>query len=71
MAGENPGRAGAGLLVGWGRRRPLATRLGAAMVLAGEVLERLAVFRAGFESAANPAHTIVPQRRRVDDASKS
>ena len=62
--------AGAGLLVGWGRRRPLAARAGAAMVLAGEVLERLAVFGAGFESAANPTHTIVPQRRRVDDASK-
>ena len=61
-----------GLDCGWlGQTAPLAARLGAAMVLAGEVLERIAVFQAGFESAANPAHTIVPQRRRVDDASKS
>jgi DMSO reductase anchor subunit len=57
--------AGAGLTALRGSRRPLVARAGAAMVLAGEVLERLAVFRAGFASAANPTYTVGPQRRRA------
>jgi len=52
-----------------GARRPRTARAGAAMVLAGEVVERWSVFRAGFQSAADPAYTIGPQRaRRSDDA---
>ena len=53
-----------------GARSPRAARGGAAMVLAGEILERWSVFRAGFQSAADPAYTVGPQRARQDsDAS--
>ena len=47
-----------------GARRPRAARAGAAMVLAGEILERWSVFRAGSQSAADPAYTVGPQRAR-------
>ena len=50
----------AGLLTG---RRP-AVRAGSALMMAGALLERFAVFRAGFPSAADPAYTVVPQRQR-------
>jgi hypothetical protein len=43
-------------------RRP---RLGALGVLAGGLLERWAVFRAGFASARDPGYTVGPQRERV------
>ncbi len=45
-----------------GSERPRAARAGAAMVLAGEIIERWSVFRAGFASAADPAYTVGPQR---------
>lgn len=38
----------------------------AGMLIAGSLAERWAVFRAGFQSAAEPAHTIGPQRDRVE-----
>jgi formate-dependent nitrite reductase membrane component NrfD len=44
-------------------------RAGAAMVLAGEVLERWAIFRAGFQSARDPSYTIAPQRARLQGSS--
>jgi polysulfide reductase-like protein len=47
-----------------GRRRSPAV-LGAALVLAGSVLQRWAVFRAGFQSAADPQQTVEPQRSRA------
>lgn len=46
------------------RRGPAAA--GAAMVLAGALVERFAVFTAGLESARDPAATVDPQRRRLD-----
>jgi formate-dependent nitrite reductase membrane component NrfD len=52
-----------------GRRRRWAAVAGAAMVLAGSALERFSVFRAGIESARDPAATVGPQRRRVDQRS--
>ena len=45
-----------------GSRRPRAARAGAGMVLAGEIIERWSVFRAGFQSAADPGYTVGPQR---------
>jgi hypothetical protein len=48
-----------------GRRRAAALA-GAAMLLAGSVLERWSVFKAGFQSAADPKYTVGPQRERVE-----
>ena len=54
-------------LVGLGaRRRHVAALAGAALVLAGSVLQRWTVFKAGFQSARDPKYTVAPQRTRVD-----
>jgi hypothetical protein len=50
-----------------GRRRAAAVPAGL-LLAAGSLLTRLAVFRAGFESAADPAATVGPQRRRLEGA---
>jgi hypothetical protein len=42
---------------------------GGVLLTAGAVLERWSVFRAGFQSAADPRATVVPQRTRNDQAS--
>jgi hypothetical protein len=52
-------------LVGACRRRSLAVAAGA-LLGAGSLLTRFAVYRAGFESAADPTATIGPQRDRAD-----
>ena len=55
---------GGALLATAARRRRLAA-VGAGVALcAGSLLARLAVFRAGFESAADPGATVRPQRLR-------
>jgi hypothetical protein len=46
-----------------GRRRRYLPRIGAAMVAAGAVAERFAVFRAGFTSAEDPRYVIDSQKR--------
>lgn len=57
--------AGAALVAaGGGRRRPLAM-VGSALLLAGSVCTRWAVYRAGFQSAADPVATLGPQRARL------
>lgn len=58
--------AGAALLATRGRRSPPAARAGAGLVLAGELIERWSIFKAGFASAADPKYTVSPQRRRRD-----
>jgi formate-dependent nitrite reductase membrane component NrfD len=58
--------AGALLLALRGRRSRVASAAGAAMVLAGEACLRFCVFRAGFDSASDPAYTVRPQRERAD-----
>jgi hypothetical protein len=64
MAASTLTGAGAlGMLLG-GRRRPGAIAAGA-LLLAGSVAQRFAVFRAGFASARDPRYTIVSQRRRL------
>lgn len=57
--------AGAVLTLTAGRRRRRWAVLGGVMTMAGSVCERFSVFRAGFASAADPAATVAPQRRRL------
>ena len=59
--------AGAALVAVRGGRR-LVAAAGAASVLAGSVLMRWSVFKAGFRSAADPRYTVKPQRERVAGA---
>lgn len=56
--------AGALLVLAAGRRRRAAVTAG--ILCAGSLLTRFSVFRAGFESAADPAATIGPQRYRLE-----
>jgi hypothetical protein len=46
------------------RRRPAAATAGV-LLCTGSLLTRFSVFRAGFESAADPSATVGPQRRRA------
>ena len=62
--------AGAGM-VAFARRRRAGAVAGSALVLAGAVLERWAVFKAGFQSASDPRHTIGPQRQRAQERSRT
>jgi len=57
--------AGALVLAARGRRRREAAVAGGAMLLAGAASERWSVFKAGFQSAADPRQTVGPQRRRI------
>ena len=56
--------AGAGLVAGGRRRRGVAAA-GAALLLAGSACERWAVYKAGFQSAADPRYVVGPQRARM------
>jgi len=58
------GAAGGVVLAGAGRRRTMTTA-GGALLLASGLCTRFAVFKAGFQSAADPAATIAPQRARL------
>jgi hypothetical protein len=64
------GATGAGLLAASGslagRRARIAAAAGGAMVTAGALCTRFAVFGAGVESAKDPRHTVIPQRRRLE-----
>lgn len=55
---------GAAVGLGAARSRGAAAAAGA-LITAGAVLARWSVFRAGFTSAADPRHTVAPQRARV------
>ena len=57
--------SGAGALAWGGRRDRRATLVGAGLLASGSLLERWAVFRAGFQSAADPAYTVAPQAARL------
>jgi formate-dependent nitrite reductase membrane component NrfD len=61
------GLAGAGalLLARRGRRSRAVAALGGAMVCAGELCLRWAVYKAGLQSARDPKYTIKPQRERA------
>lgn len=56
--------AGASLLATSAKRSRLAAIAGGGLVLAGEAALRWSVFRAGFQSAADPKYLVEPQRRR-------
>ena len=57
--------AGAGLVAAGGRRRRGVAAAGAALLLAGSACERWAVYKAGFQSAADPRYVVGPQRARM------
>ena len=59
--------SGATLAAVAGRRRPAAVAAGG-LLCAGSLLTRFSVFRAGFESAADPAATVGRQRSRAGSA---
>ena len=56
--------AGAALMALTGRRRT-GSVVGGGLLLAGSLFERMAVYRAGSQSAADPKYTVVPQRERA------
>jgi len=51
-----------------GKRRRAAAAAGGGLLLASALATRMAVFRAGFESAEDPEATIGPQRARLESA---
>jgi DMSO reductase anchor subunit len=62
--------AGSALVAVRGRERR-AVIAGSISVLAGSVLERWSVFRAGFQSAEDPRYTVGPQRARASSATEA
>ena len=52
------------------RRRAAVAKTGAAALLAAALLERSAIFRAGFASAGDPRYTVGPQRERVRERAR-
>jgi hypothetical protein len=54
-----------------GTRRRRAAVAGSGLLLAGSALERLAVYKAGFQSARDPKYVVAPQRARLEAASRS
>ena len=50
-----------------GKKSRASCVAGGALMLAGAVLERWSVFRAGFQSARDPKYTVMPQRERLRD----
>jgi hypothetical protein len=56
---------GAGLIAGLGRKRPAAIA-GGALLAGGAICERWSIFRAGFQSAADPKYTVGPQRAGIE-----
>jgi formate-dependent nitrite reductase membrane component NrfD len=59
--------AGATLLARRGRKSRASAVLGGALVCAGEVCVRWAVFKAGFQAARDPKYVVEPQRRRAEE----
>ncbi|HEY3772456.1 MAG TPA: NrfD/PsrC family molybdoenzyme membrane anchor subunit [Solirubrobacteraceae bacterium] len=57
--------AGATLLAIYGRRSRTASAGAGALLLAGALSTRWSIYRAGFNSAADPASIIGPQRERI------
>jgi polysulfide reductase-like protein len=58
--------AGAGVIAARAKSSRQAALAGGALVTAGVIAERWAVFRAGFQSAADPKYTVGPQRARIE-----
>jgi Polysulphide reductase, NrfD len=49
-----------------GARRRWAALAGSGLLLAGSAFERLAVYKAGFQSARDPSYVVEPQRARAE-----
>jgi Polysulphide reductase, NrfD len=58
--------AGAAAIAAGGRRSRPAALAGSALLTAGVITERWAVFKAGFQSASDPKYTVGPQRARIE-----
>jgi Polysulphide reductase, NrfD len=58
--------AGAVVVAAGARRSRAAALAGGALVAAGALAERFSVFRAGFQSAADPEYVVGPQRARLE-----
>ncbi len=58
--------AGTALLAKRGRKSRASAVVGGALVCAGELCLRWAVFKAGFQSARDPKYVVESQRRRVE-----
>ena len=63
--------AGVALLARRGRKNRAAAVAGGALVCAGELCLRWAVFKAGQQSARDPKYVVEPQRARVSARSPS
>jgi hypothetical protein len=66
QAAKGLATVGAALLARRGRRSRAALVLGGAMVCAGELCLRWAVYKAGFQSARDPKYVVESQRKRVE-----
>ena len=53
-----------------GARRRWAAVAGSGLLLAGSAFERLAVYKAGFQSARDPKYVVKPQRARIEAANR-
>ena len=58
--------AGAAVIATRGASSRAAAIAGSAIVTAGVITERWAVFKAGFKSASDPRYTVGPQRARIE-----
>jgi hypothetical protein len=56
---------GAAAVAAAGTRRRWAAVVGSGLLLAGSAFERLAVYKAGYESARDPKYVVKPQRERA------
>ena len=61
---------GAAAMAVAGTRRRWAAVAGSGLLLAGSALERLAVYKAGFQSARDPRYVVKPQRARLEAANR-
>jgi DMSO reductase anchor subunit len=66
ILGKGAVAAGGAVIAVAGRRSRRAAVAGGVLVNVGAAVARWSVFAAGFQSAADPRHTVDPQRRRID-----
>ena len=57
--------AAGGLVMAWRGRRRAGAAAGATLMLAGALATRWSIYKAGFQSAADPKYVVEPQRARM------
>jgi hypothetical protein len=57
--------AAGGLVMAWRGRRRAGAAAGATLMLAGALAARWSIYKAGFQSAADPKYVVQPQRARM------